>query len=130
MRRVRREERGQAAVEFAVIAPLLLVILFAIMEFGLVFADYIEVESAARVGARKAALAADSGTGSSSATEGAKGATSRLDENDLTVTTTADGTWQKGAKVTVRTTYPYAVDIFGLEVSSGQLTSSSTARIQ
>ncbi len=48
--------RGQALVEFALIAPLLLLFLFAIIQMGLLFSGFISVEQAARIGVREASL--------------------------------------------------------------------------
>jgi len=45
-------ERGQNLVEFALILPLFLVIVFGIVDFGMAFHSYITVTNAAREGAR------------------------------------------------------------------------------
>jgi Flp pilus assembly pilin Flp len=49
-------ERGASAVEFAIIASLLLLILFGTVTFGIVFNRYQGLQSAAREGARLGAL--------------------------------------------------------------------------
>jgi hypothetical protein len=49
-------ERGQATVEFALVLPVPLTVLFAIFELGTAFGDYIEVSAAARGGARAASV--------------------------------------------------------------------------
>ena len=49
-------ERGQTLVEFAALLPVLCLLLFGIIQFGVVFHDYITVTDASRVGARKAAV--------------------------------------------------------------------------
>ncbi len=54
-RRSRRED-GQALVEFALVLPLLLVLLTAILQFGLMFNNYITLTDAVRSGARTLAL--------------------------------------------------------------------------
>lgn len=51
-----REERGAAAVEFAMLVPLLVVILFAIIAFGIALVRTVNYVSAAREGARYAAV--------------------------------------------------------------------------
>ena len=51
-----RGEEGAAAVEFAIVVSLLFVILFGIMEFGLAFFELQNLRSAAREGARTAAV--------------------------------------------------------------------------
>jgi Flp pilus assembly protein TadG len=54
-RRARREE-GQSLVEFALAMPLLLLLLTAIFQFGMVFNDYEALTDAARTGARSLAI--------------------------------------------------------------------------
>jgi Flp pilus assembly protein TadG len=49
-------ERGASLVEMAFVAPLLLLLLFGIVEFGYIFGQYNEVRHAAREGARVAAV--------------------------------------------------------------------------
>lgn len=55
LRRARRlddRSRGAAAVEAALVLPVVLLIFFAILEFGLLFKDWLGVVSAVRAGAR------------------------------------------------------------------------------
>jgi len=49
-------ERGAAAAEFAIILPLLLILIFGIIQFGLLFQRQSAVHAAAREGARVASL--------------------------------------------------------------------------
>ena len=58
--RSRDREGGAALVEFAVLAPLLLLLVLGIVEFGYTFGQYNGVRHAAREGARYAAV--DGGT--------------------------------------------------------------------
>jgi Flp pilus assembly protein TadG len=64
VRRAGREDRGSAAVEFALVLPLLLLLIFGIIDFGRMLNAKITINEAAREGARAAALA---GTGEASA---------------------------------------------------------------
>lgn len=50
--RPRHSERGVAAVEFAIILPIFLLVLFGIVEFGGMMYDQQIIETAAREGAR------------------------------------------------------------------------------
>jgi Flp pilus assembly protein TadG len=52
----RRRRRATAAVEFALLAPLLLMILFGILEVGRIVDAWLVVHNAAREGARAAVL--------------------------------------------------------------------------
>ena len=65
-RRTRRtpSTRGQALVEFALVANLLIVLLFAITQLGLVLWTYLNMTQAARDGARAAAVQRESGVAS------------------------------------------------------------------
>lgn len=56
------DERGASLIEFAILAPLLIILILGIVEFGWLFGQFNDVRHAAREGARFAAV--DSGTGS------------------------------------------------------------------
>lgn len=57
IRRYLRENKGQSIVEFALVLPVLLLVMTAIIDFGWVFAQYMAVEALARDSARFATLA-------------------------------------------------------------------------
>jgi len=77
---VRRRDRGAQAVEFALVLPLLLLIIFAIIDFGRMLNAQITINEAAREGARAAALVNDSEASARIAT-----VTSGLDQSRLSV---------------------------------------------
>jgi hypothetical protein len=52
-----RQQRSQSMVEFALIAPLLLLLLFGIVDFGRVIYTYVTLNQAVSEGARAAAIA-------------------------------------------------------------------------
>lgn len=56
---MRNLQRGQAIVEFAVVLPLFLFLIFAIFLVGMVMADYLTLSSIARSSARNAAVIQD-----------------------------------------------------------------------
>jgi Flp pilus assembly protein TadG len=136
IRRHTHRQDGQAVVEFVVILPVLLLVLIAIYQFGQVFVNYMDVTSAAREGARKAAVSR--AAGSCSVVDGlaitaAKGAGSDLSSSSLNVTvsrTCTNNTYAQSSDVTVTATYPYSINIMGVVVSSGTLTSSTTMRVE
>ena len=51
-----KKEKGASAVEFALILPVFIVIIFAILQFGIVFNNWIALTYAAREGVRLAAV--------------------------------------------------------------------------
>lgn len=52
----RRLDRGASLVEFAIVAPFLILLLFGIIEFAWIFAQNLDVRHGAREGARLAAV--------------------------------------------------------------------------
>lgn len=56
-RRGRRDHRGAAAVEFALVAPILFSLVFGIIGFGVVFAQELSLGNGARQGARYGVVA-------------------------------------------------------------------------
>jgi hypothetical protein len=59
----RRDERGAAAVEAALVTPVLVLLVFGIIEFAFLLRDYNVVSSDVRVGARIASTGAGAGPG-------------------------------------------------------------------
>ncbi|HVE75779.1 MAG TPA: TadE/TadG family type IV pilus assembly protein [Actinomycetota bacterium] len=59
MRHLRRDQLGQSTVEFALILPIVLVLVLGLVQIGLFMRDQLLVASAAREGAREAAVTPD-----------------------------------------------------------------------
>ena len=51
-----RRERGAAAVEFALVVPVLLMVMLGILDYGMWFSDSLNVRQGAREGARRAVV--------------------------------------------------------------------------
>ncbi|HEY0415982.1 MAG TPA: TadE/TadG family type IV pilus assembly protein [Gaiellaceae bacterium] len=126
-------ESGQALVEFALVAPVLFLILFAIIQFGVAFMHSVALTDAVRAGARKAAVSRTAADPSAAATSAVVGAAADLDsstlQNGVSVTPGASG-WVAGGTVTVSAQYPYQIDILGIVVASGYLHSTTTERLE
>lgn len=56
MRRLTRSEGGQSTLEFAMVLPMLLLLLMGIIEFGRIISSYMIINNLAREGARFAAV--------------------------------------------------------------------------
>lgn len=124
-----RSERGQAMVEFALVLPILLVLVLGIIQFGILFNNYQTLTDAVRVGARQAAVSRTLADPAGTATARVRTAAgTSLDDARLDVEVTS--TWTQGSDVTVRATYPYEINIIGLVVKSGRLTSETTERVE
>lgn len=59
MRRVRATETGQSLVEFAMVLPLFLILMFGLVDFGRAFYSWMLITEAAREGARTGAVQKD-----------------------------------------------------------------------
>ena len=124
-----RDERGQTMVEFALVVPILCVILFGIFQFGALYNDYVTLTDATRVGARKAAVSKYESSPEAAAEAAARNSAPGLDPADLDIAVNATG-WERGQSVTVKATYPYEIDLLGFVVASGDLTSETTERVE
>jgi Flp pilus assembly protein TadG len=129
-----RDDRGQTMVEFALVVPILCVVLFGVIQFGILFKNYVTLTDAARVGARKAAVSRHSATPAADAEAAVRKAASGMDKPcnggaGLCVTVAATA-WQHGGDVTVTATYPYDVSLLGQVVASGTLESKTTERVE
>ncbi len=116
-------------VEFALVAPLLLVIVFAVIQFGVLYNSYVTITDAARTGARKAAVSRLAASPSGAAEAAARSSASGLDQAKLAVSVTATA-WEHGADVTVETRYPYEINLLGWVAASGSLKSATTERVE
>ncbi len=86
-RKRRRKQRGAALVEFALIAPFLITLLFGVIEFSWVFSQVLDMRHGAREGARLAAVNFDStgsGNGTTQRDELVTETCSRVDEPGAT----------------------------------------------
>nr|WP_077491127.1 TadE family protein [Sinomonas mesophila] len=71
----RRRERGAVAVEFALVLPILLTLVFGIIEFGRLYNAQIVFSNAAREAARTMAITKDAGEAATAAQSVAAGYT-------------------------------------------------------
>ena len=97
-------DRGAAMVEFAIIAPLLLLLVFGIIEFGRAYNAQNSLTHAAREGAREYAISQDPMAGEAAA----KNAATSLRSSDITVTLSA---CDPGQPATVTLEYPFRLQI-------------------
>jgi len=123
-----RSERGQSLTEFALALPILALLLFAVIQFGIVFNNYVTLTDATRAGARKAAVDRQVPNPAGSAIAAVRASAADLKQSSLAVTVTS--TWQPSSDVTVTATYPYSISLLGMVVKSGRLSSSTTERVE
>jgi Flp pilus assembly protein TadG len=114
-------------VEFTLVLPVLLVVLFGIIQFGITFNNYVALTDSVRAGARLATVSRYSSTPVAD-TAGRVKTSSSLDPTKVSVTVTS--TWVHGDDVVVAATYPYSISLLGVVIASGNLTSSTTERVE
>jgi Flp pilus assembly protein TadG len=123
-----RSQKGQSLTEFALALPILALLLFAVIQFGITFNNYVTLTDATRAGARKAAVGRQLSNPQSAVIQAVKSSATDLDQSKLNVTVTS--TWQPGADVAVTATYPYSIKLLGLPLKSGNLSSTTTERVE
>jgi Flp pilus assembly protein TadG len=124
-----RNEQGQTMTEFALVLPVLALILFAVIQFGIVFNNYVTLTDATRAGARKAAVSRDDPNRDADVMAAVRSSASDLDSSKLSVSPPTS-TWDSGTDVTVTASYPYSISLLGLVVKSGRLSSTTTERVE
>ena len=137
-RRARRED-GQAYVEFALVLPILLLVVLGIVQFGTAFKDYIALTDAVRVGARQASVSrsiADPNQRVPLVVQKMKDAAGTLDTSKLVITVTPydpvtnTESWAASGDVTVRASYPFKVNLLGMVVFNSTMNSRTTERVE
>ena len=123
-----RDDSGQTMVEFTLVLPILCVLLFGILEFGIVWNHYVTLTDAVRAGARKAAVSRQTSNPQQACIDQVKSSASDLDQSKLAANCVSS--WQPTADVTVTATYPYSVSLMGLVIASGNLKSTTQERVE
>ena len=115
--------------EFALVLPVLALILFAVIQFGIVFNNYVTLTDATRAGARKAAVSRQDPNHDQDVIAAVRNSASDLDSSKLSVPPPSS-TWASGDDVTVTASYPYSISLLGIVVKSGRLSSTTTERVE
>jgi Flp pilus assembly protein TadG len=123
-----RSERGQSLTEFALALPILALLLFAVIQFGIVFNNYVTLTDATRAGARKAAVGRQLANPQGTTVTAVRNSATDLNQSDLSVSVSS--TWAAGSDVSVTASYPYSISLLGLVVKSGRLSSTTTERVE
>jgi len=105
--RPRKREDGQSLVEFALVIPIFLLVLFSIVDFGMAFHAWITVTNSAREGARIGSVHAPS----AAIEQRVRDTSDTLDQGNLSVTVTNadDQGGQPGESVVVDVSYSYSL---------------------
>lgn len=114
--------------EFALVLPIIALLLFGVIQFGIVFNNYITLTDATRAGARKAAVSRRAVDPAAACIGAIRSSATNLTQSALVPT--CESNWQPGADVRVTATYPYSISLLGVFQKSGRLTSTTTERVE
>ena len=121
-RRSIREQKGQTMVEFALVMPVLFLVLFGIIQFGALYNDYITRHG--RSSDRRSQGSREPADGNPAGHHRDRDAASEPRRPDEAGCRGDRDRLGPGADVTVQTSYPYSINILGMVVASGNLKSS------
>jgi Flp pilus assembly protein TadG len=102
----RRNERGQTLTEFALVLPLIALLLFGVIQFGIVFHQYVTLTDAVRAGARQGAVGRHLADPADAVEDRVRESAADLDQSELDVS------------------------LLGFVVKSGNLSSTTTERVE
>jgi Flp pilus assembly protein TadG len=108
-RLVRERERGAAALEFALVLPILVMLVFGIIEFGRGYHAKVELTGAVREGARELALGKSTGEATTATINAAPGLD--LDAGDISTSPCPAGGADGSASVTATYGVPYNIPL-------------------
>jgi Flp pilus assembly protein TadG len=123
-----RAQNGQTTAEFALVLPLLALILFGVIQFGIAFNNYIALTDAVRAGARKGAVGRHLSDPEAAVIAQVRTAATDLDPADLAID--VESSWLAGEDVRVHASYPYSINLFGVVVKSGRMNSETIDRVE
>ncbi|MGG2025715.1 TadE/TadG family type IV pilus assembly protein [Gottfriedia sp. S16(2024)] len=122
-----KSEKGQSLVEFALVVPVLILLLFGILDFGRVYYTYLTLDHAGREAARTASIGKDDATIKGVAISDAAGI--KLTSDKITI---SPGTRSSGDNVTVTITYPvdFLTPVIGQIVGTFNIKNTTVMRVE
>lgn len=119
-------DAGQGTAELAVLLPVLLILIFTVVQVGVVVRDHASVHHAARAAARRAAVTPDEASARAGAVDAAGGL--RADRLQVEL----DGGRQSGDVLTVSVSYPSPTEVplVGRFVGDVELSATASVRVE
>jgi Flp pilus assembly protein TadG len=110
------------------VLPLLALLLFGVIQFGIVFHHYVTLTDSVRAGGRQGAVSRDLANPQVVVVDRVRRSAADLDPAKLGISVSS--TWIQGSDVTVTATYPYDISLLGVVVKSGTLRASTVERVE
>lgn len=123
-----KSEKGQSMVEFALVIPVFILLLFGILDCGRIFNAYLTIDNAAREAARAASIGKDDSTVQSIAVN--RGSSIHLTASQVAIS--PGGEKSSGTPVTIKITYPvdFLTPVIGNIVGPLTLTNTTVMRVE
>lgn len=117
-------------MEFALVAPVLFLTLFGIIQVGLVFGKQLDLKSATRDGARIGAVSLNAADPISIIEDKVHTQLALSPDQNLSVSVSPPPPWNHGDRLTVSTRVSHAYSIMGVSEWSGDLRAESEIRVE
>jgi Flp pilus assembly protein TadG len=125
------DERGVTTVEFALLLPVLLLVLLGIIQIGLFIFTTVDVRQATREGGRQlTVLRNDSGGVQNVENKIAASVGGEVDTSKLSYTFSSPPPWAPGTTVTMTVTYPDTLNVMGIVISDGPIKSTAKVTVE
>jgi Flp pilus assembly protein TadG len=121
-------DNGQTIVEFAFVLPLLVLLVFGLLQFGVAFHNYLGITDATRVAARAAAVKRTNDP-CGAATTAIQQTVSTTQWSQISSRITCAAGANVGDPVTITIRYPYRIGLPGFG-ASGDLTARAQERLE
>jgi Flp pilus assembly protein TadG len=142
-----RNERGAAIIELAVSAPLLIIMVFAVLQFSIVLHNKVVLAESVGFAARTLAMQRGVADPCSTTVTKLKAALGTAMASTAQITLTVHGTtygpsnnpscsgsvgtsMTSGEDATLKATYPWSIGVYGISLGPGTLTSQVTVRVE
>jgi Flp pilus assembly protein TadG len=121
------DRAGTVSIEFAIIAPVLLLLVLGTFQFGIVISNYVVLTDAVGTGARQLSLSRGDSTPYTDTQSAITGTASNLTASSITITMSVNGTSctsdsacqtalsnAAGKSATVSASYPCSLSVYGI----------------
>ena len=119
--------------EFALVLPILAILLFGVLQFGIVFNQYLTLTDAVRAGSRKGITGRHlQNQGLNPEAEVKQSVRNAASDNlkPAKLEIEVESSWLQGSDVEVSATYPYEINLLGVVVKSGRMSSTTKERVE
>lgn len=131
MRRRLRDERGITTIEFAVLLPVLLLLLLGIIQIGLFVFTLVDVREATREGGRQLTVLRNDSNGAQNVeNKVAASVGGEINASKLSYTFSSPPPWAPGTTVTMTVTYPDTLNVMGIDISDGPIKETAKVTVE